>query len=269
MTSAAETLVATRLGADTADRTLLLLHGLYGRGRNWHAVARGVIAGRPEYACWLVDLPHHGDSGRGRHDVSVRGAADDVCEWMAAAGVDANAVLGHSFGGKVALAIADVQRARDLQVWIVDSTPETRAPSGSAWTMLQSVRALPARFASRDALVSALTADGWPSGVGQWMASNLVRDGEGFVWRLDFDVMEHLLHSFFTTDLWPVVEAGAPRHAFHFIKASESSALSEAAVQRLERTSSARATIHRLQGGHWIHADQPQAVIDMLVAALP
>ena len=36
-----------------------------------------------------------------------------------------------------------------LQVWIIDSTPETKPPGGSAWDMLGIVKALPPTFASR------------------------------------------------------------------------------------------------------------------------
>jgi pimeloyl-ACP methyl ester carboxylesterase len=51
-------LAATRVAAVGApDRSLVMLHGIYGRGRNWQAIARAVVAARPEYGCWLVDLP--------------------------------------------------------------------------------------------------------------------------------------------------------------------------------------------------------------------
>ena len=37
----ASTIVAPEAGA--ARRTIVLLHGIYGRGRNWAAIARGLI----------------------------------------------------------------------------------------------------------------------------------------------------------------------------------------------------------------------------------
>ena len=50
----AHTIVASEAG--TARRTIVLLHGIYGRGRNWAAIARGLAARRPEWAAALVDL---------------------------------------------------------------------------------------------------------------------------------------------------------------------------------------------------------------------
>ena len=43
-------MVARLVGSDAADvRPLLMLHGIYGRGRNWLAVARALVARRPDY----------------------------------------------------------------------------------------------------------------------------------------------------------------------------------------------------------------------------
>ena len=100
-------LAVTRLAAgEITSLDLVMLHGIYGRGRNWQAVARAVVAARPDVACWLVDLPHHGASGPGRHGDTVHGLAQDVLDWAGVAGVKPRVVLGHSYGGKVALAMA-------------------------------------------------------------------------------------------------------------------------------------------------------------------
>ena len=262
------TLAANRIGTDEATRALVMLHGIYGRGRNWQAIARAVVAARPHYACWLVDLPHHGDSPAGTHGDSVSGLASDVIDWMQAEAITPAAILGHSYGGKVALGIADQFRDRRLQVWVIDSTPEVKTPSGSAWTMLDLIRRLPHRFATRDEATQALVAGGYTLGVAQWMATNLVRTDEGFAWKLDFDAMERLLNDFFTTDMWHVVESPAPGHDIHFLKASESSAISSAAVTRIEAISTGRVRLHHRDGGHWIHAESPQVVAELLIEHL-
>lgn len=262
-------LAAVRVGSLSAQKTLVMLHGIYGRGRNWAAIAKGLTAARPEYTCVLVDLPHHGESGPGTHGDTIRGVAADLTAWCDAEGLRPDAILGHSFGGKVALAVADLWRDRTLQVWIIDSTPDTREPSGSAWDLLQTVQRMPASFPSRDALIAALTAEGWAAGVSQWMATNLERQGDAFTWRLDFNVMDPLLRDFFATDLWPVVEQPADGHTVHFIKATESSVMSDHAVRRAEAAGSGRVHVHRLEGGHWIHAERPADIVSLLAETLP
>lgn len=261
-------LSATRVGADRAPRALIMLHGIYGRGRNWQTIARAVAAARPDYACWLVDLPHHGESGPGDHGDSVRGFAADVEDWARDHRVPITAVLGHSFGGKVALAVAERRRADALQVWVIDSTPEAKPAGGSAWDMLRVIGGLPAVFASREDAAGGLVAAGYARGVAVWMASNLVRTERGFVWRLDFSAMDRLLHDFFATDLWAVVEQRAAGHDIHFVKASTSSAMSDAAAARVETLADDHVHLHRRSGSHWIHSESPQVVIDLLLAYL-
>jgi esterase len=247
-----------------------MLHGIYGRGRNWQGIARALVAARPEYACWLLDLPHHGLSGPGVHGDGVQGFAEDLRDWTRAAGLAPDAVLGHSYGGKIALAFAaHATGPHPLQIWVIDSTPETKMPSGSAWAMLELIRSLPSRFTTRDEVVEAIAAAGYGVGVARWMATNLVRDGEAFVWRLDFELMERLLHDFFTTDLWSVVESPPTWVELHFLKASESNALSPAGVARLTAATGSRVHLHHRPGGHWIHAESPEAVTALLVAYLP
>ena len=245
-----------------------MLHGIYGRGRNWQGIARALVAARPEYCCWLVDLPYHGESGPGTHGDTVPGIARDLHDWIASAGFTADAMLGHSYGGKVALAYASLDRTAPLQVWVIDSTPETKAPSGSAWTMLELMRRLPQRFVSRDEAVGAIVAGGFTLGVAQWMATNLTREEDAFVWRLDFSAMERLLDDFFVTDLWAIVEDPAPLQEIHFLKASESSTISPNALERLGRAPKDRVLVHHAKGGHWIHAESPQVVVDLLVKHL-
>jgi pimeloyl-ACP methyl ester carboxylesterase len=261
-------LTVSRVGAPTAPHHLIMLHGIYGRGRNWQAIAKAIVAARPDYACWLVDLPHHGDSGPSTHGNTVEGCAADVGDWLDAESITPTAVLGHSFGGKVALALAARRAEATLLVWVIDSTPDVRPASGSAYDMLRVIRGLPSDFASREEAASAFVAAGYAPGVGSWMASNLERRGDRFVWRLDFGVMDELLQSFFVTDLWPVVEHPAAGHTFHFLKASESQALSDAAVERLQRAPADHVTVHRRPGGHWIHAESPGVVTELVVATL-
>jgi esterase len=262
-------LSSSRIAAhESPSRHLVMLHGIYGRGRNWQGIARSLVAARPEYCCWLVDLPYHGDSGPGVHGDTVEGIARDLQDWIASAGFIPDAMLGHSYGGKVALAYALLQMDVPLQVWVIDSTPETKAPSGSAWTMLELIRRLPPRFGSRDEAVDAIVAGGFTLGVAQWMATNLTREQGTFVWRLDFSAMERLLDDFFVTDLWKFVEQPGPSQDVHFLKASESNTISTNALERLERAPKDRVHVHHAAGGHWIHAESPQIVLDLLVKYL-
>ena len=269
----ASTIVAPEAGA--ARRTIVLLHGIYGRGRNWAAIARGLVARRAEWAVALVDLRLHGASPAFNPPHTGAACADDLRDLIARADrwpAPADVVVGHSFGGKVALSLlADGPVPPLSQVWIVDSTPAPGEPDGTAWRMLGLARELPQRVATRSEAIDGLLAGGIDAAVAAWMASNLRRDGEGLVWALDWDAMEALLRDFFLRDLWRVVEAPPPGVALHFIKATQSSRLSEEACARIEAAGRAtgRVHLHRVEGGHWVHTDNPAVVTALLADALP
>ncbi len=274
--SIASPMVARRVGADGPGvRHLVMLHGIYGRGRNWLAVARTLVEQRPDWCCWLADMRHHGDAPRSAEAGTIEQMAEDIETWGAAEGVAPDAVLGHSFGGKVALAHARFAHARALQTWVIDSTPDVTTPSGSAWEMLRVVRGLPDSFASRQDAVAGIESGGFDTFVAQWMSTNLAQRDGRYHWALDFDVMATLLDAFFATSYWDVLDPGSVLHDIHVLKATRSSVISSDAVARLERlerhpvAGHARVHLHEREGGHWIHAESPQVVVALLAEFLP
>lgn len=248
---------------------LYVLHGMYGAGRNWGTVSRRLVERRPDWGCLLIDLRQHGASQGFPPPHRVSDAAADLVALQTVTQKSARAVLGHSFGGKVALAYLQQADEPPRQVWVIDSTPEAGEPRGSAWEMLKNLRALPDRFESRDAAVNALTAAGSTEAVAQWMALNLVRADDGtFRWRFDLDAVEALLRDFFALDLWGVVEAPPPGADVHFVKATESSVLSAQTLERLE-AAGPNVHVHTVTGGHWLNADNPDALVELLAESLP
>jgi esterase len=255
----------------TPDRWMLVLHGIYGSGRNWGTIARRLVEARPEWGCLLTDLRMHGASQGFAGPHTVAAAAGDVEALIDGLDVEVGAVMGHSFGGKVALMVArDHAPAALRQVWVMDSTPAARAPDGTAWRMIEAVRALPADFGGRAEAVEGLMARGYDEGVAQWMAINLAPEEGRYRWRLDFDAMEEMLRDFFRTDLWSVVETPPPGVQIHFVKATASDTLEPPAASRVQAASaSGQVFLHHLQGGHWLNTDNPQGVLDLLSRHLP
>jgi esterase len=269
----AQPLAHTRLTAPGAspERWVTVLHGVFGQGRNWTSVLRGAVERRPEWGALLVDLRLHGASQDFQRPHTVEAAAGDVRALLAGLELPGTAVLGHSFGGKVALRLMDDPPAGLEQVWVIDSTPDAKEPSGSAWEMIEVVRGLPQSFAARAEAVSALQEAGYAPGIAQWMAMNLEPGGEGYVWRLDFDALEEILRDFFADDLWAAVESPPPGVEIHFVRAEGGSVISRQAAERIEALegASGRVHLHRLEGGHWLNADNPEGIVELLAELLP
>lgn len=270
-----DSLHVTAAGATgTATLRMMMLHGIYGRGRNWMSMAREIAAARPEWGALLVDLRLHGDSPALDPPHTVDAAAADVravIDTESANGAPVRALLGHSFGGKVTLAVAATPPDALRQIWVIDASPGAGTPAGSAWDMLTHVRSLPPAFKARADAIAGLEKLGWPTGVASWMATNLrYADGE-FRWTLDFDAMETLLHSYFTTDLWHVIESPPANLDVHIVKATQSSTVNEEACARITRAAEAtgRVHLHRVEGSHWVHTDNPKALVALVSEWLP
>ena len=261
-----------RVTGDAAEPRawMYVLHGIYGAGRNWASVVRRIVRERPEWGGLLIDLRQHGDSQGFAGPHTVQAAAADLDSLAEHTGIRPDVVLGHSFGGKVALVHAGQTASAPRQVWVIDSTPQEREPDGSAWDMLKLLESLPRRFDSRDDLIAQLMERGQPKMLAQWMATNLVSDNGDYRWRFDFDSIRELLMSFFDTDAWAVVEHPPEGTEIHLVKAEESRVLSGAALQRAEAASAGgRTFVHRVPGGHWVNADSPAALEALLVQMLP
>ena len=273
MTTQDPILAHTRVIAKDAEPKmwLLMLHGIYGSGRNWGTIARRLVEARPEWGVLLVDLRNHGGSRGFSGPHTLHAAAADVDRLVAQLDFHAAAVVGHSFGGKVALVYAQHHGDELRQVWVMDSTPAVREPEGSAWGMIELVRGLPEEFASRQEAVQALMDAGLNEGLAQWMAINLEPVDGRYRWRIDFGVMEEMLRDFFRTDLWEVVVHPPEGVEIHFVKATESNTLDAESARRVEAAGAAngRVHLHQLEGGHWINTDNPEGVVDLLRARLP
>ena len=253
-------------------RWMLVLHGIFGAGRNWASVARRFVSDRPDWGAVLVDLREHGRSQGFPPPHTVEACARDLLRLVADRGIEASAVLGHSFGGKVAMRFAQLAAvepsAPHLEcIWVIDSTPSPRPPSGSAWAMLGVLDRHPGPFEDRASAVAAVQEEGYAVGVAQWMSTNLVRNASGgLVWRLDPDSMRALLESFFELDLWGVVEHPSAGTAIHLVRAVDSSIVDESVRDRFEAAGLATgsAHLHELEGGHWLNADNPEGLAELL-----
>jgi esterase len=98
---------------------LVVLHGLFGSGRNWRGVARKLTA---THAVHCVDLRNHGGSPWA-DSMGYIELADDVLQLIARLRLDRPAVMGHSMGGKTAMALALRQPSVVRRLVVVDIAP--------------------------------------------------------------------------------------------------------------------------------------------------
>ena len=100
---------------------LVVLHGLMGSSRNWR-VAGAELARAGAGHVLAPDLRNHGKSPHA-DEMSFEAMVADVLAWLDARGLGRVTLLGHSMGGKVAMALACRHPARVGRLVVVDVAP--------------------------------------------------------------------------------------------------------------------------------------------------
>lgn len=259
------------------ERSFLLLHGILGSGANLRTIARRFVAERPRWAAVLVDLRRHGASLDVAGPDTLEQAAVDVAELARSLALPAGAVLGHSFGGKVALQwlAAAREQARLEHVHVIDSNPGARPDArGSEGTLrvVDVLDALPYPFESREAFVQAVLAQDPRPTLAQWLAMSLRREGDGWRFGPPLASIRALLASYFAADLWPVVESPPEGTQVHLVIGDRSTVLDAADRARASEIAAqlpARVTVDVLPTDHWVHAEDPDGLLRVLLARGP
>jgi pimeloyl-ACP methyl ester carboxylesterase len=254
-------------------RWALVLHGILGSGANFRTFARR-LANEVSGSGWgfvLVDLRGHGASEVGSPPHTITAAAADLRELEA--DLPIAAVIGHSFGGKVALAYADDRRARGAalaRASVLDSSPTPRPaidrPDDSR-RLLDVLRSVPQPLPSRERFLELVEGAGYPRAISEWLAMNVRRAPDGFRLRLDLDVMTDLIGSYFALDAWPLLERIIATTAVDYVIGGASDSVSVDDRQRLEALAAhaPRLAIHVLpDAGHWVHVDDPDGLLRTL-----
>jgi esterase len=263
----------------TPDRWLMITHGIYGSGGNWRSIARKILERRPAWGAVLVDLRGHGRSEQGPPPHTIAACADDVralIDELAAGGTQVRAIAGHSFGGKVMLAVR-AARADLAHTWVLDSTPSRRpgmweGADNDVREVWEAMRALPRDWPRREDFIGALTSRGFSAQLAQWLAMSLhpITGAAGFRLALDLDAIREMLTSYYETDLWSAVEDPALPGDVHLIVAGRSETVNASDRARLAAEPPERRVHTHIiaDAGHWLHIDAPAAVVDRIAAAL-
>ncbi len=247
---------------------MVFLHGLFGRGKNFTNVAKGL---QPEFSCLLVDLPNHGDSAW-TETFGYAAMADTVAEELrsgfAAEGpVD---VVGHSMGGKVAMILALRHPEIVRRLVVVDIAPvDTResdkdSPRGNFEHLLGALSRLDLRGMTHRSQADAALRDQIPEDqVRGFLLQNLRHRDGSFTWQPNLALLHGNLEA---VGAWPTGDvAGCTFTGPVLWIAGEHSAYiqdEDAPVMRSLFPRTVRITIRG--ASHWVHADRPREFIDAL-----
>ncbi|MBF8269185.1 MAG: AB hydrolase-1 protein [Gammaproteobacteria bacterium] len=243
---------------------VLILHGLFGSSRNWTVFARKLAL---HYQVLTVDLRNHGNSGH-TATMSYREMAADIQQFLQSRGYNQASIIGHSMGGKVAMTFALTYPSMIDRLIVLDTAPVAYCNNRNNFhVLIDSLEALPlTELTGRKHADELLTSNIPDIQLRLYLLQNLVQDGAGHRWRINLSALKQGLAelSHFPAFAATSMHTGAslflggsdsdhlqPRHheaIFNYFREAQIEIIDEA--------------------GHWLHIDQPEAVLNRIVPFL-
>ncbi len=243
------------------QRVVVLLHGFLGQGRNLATLSRRWADAAPGLRILVPDLPGHGSAAPPAPDASLPELAADVVETAEAAGAVSFEIVGHSFGGRVALSALEGWPERIARVTLLDIAPGAIARGvGGSEEIVEILAQAPAEVAAREEMRAWLSARGLSPAIAAWLMTNLVDSGKAFVWRFDRAALRALHPRIRAADQWDVVARHPTRVAV--LRGGDSPYVTDADVARLAALGIVVRTI--AGAGHFVHIDAPDALLAAL-----
>ncbi len=234
-------------GRKTDAPPLLIAHGLFGSARNWRAIA-GRLGSEREVI--TVDMRNHGESPRAGSQ-GYEEMAGDLAEVIAAHGACAD-VLGHSMGGKAAMALALTRPEKVRKLIVADISPVPYPHSHDG--LIEAMRALdPSAFATRAEADAALARHVEDPAIRAFLLQSL--DLKGRRWKINLEVLAREMGRITG---WPDF-TGAFEGPTLFIAGGNSDYI-RPAHRAATKAQFPNARFVKIPGaGHWLHAEKPEA----------
>lgn len=176
--------LATTMYGETGS-PVVVLHGLFGSGRNWMTVARRLSA---RHRVVAADLRNHGSSPW-TDSMSYPEMAADVYETVGALGLGPVALVGHSMGGKTAMLTALRYPSAVERLVVVDAAPVAYPPAFEEYARAMRTADLSAVHRRADVDAQLTDAVPWPP-TRAFLLQNLILDEAGARWRPNLPVIE-------------------------------------------------------------------------------
>lgn len=233
---------------------LIILHGLFGMLDNWQRISRELST---DFEVWLVDQRNHGRSPHADTH-SYDDLADDLKQFIASHEIAKPLLIGHSMGGKTVMRFAQKYPGVASGVVVVDMGVKQYPIHHDH--IIEALNAVPLdRVSSRSEAEEYLAQHIKDFGVKQFLLKNLHRKPEGdYEWRFNLPVLEQSM---------PDIVAALPSETAPvktlFLYGSQSDYVLPGDFELL-RKCFPDSEFQAVDAGHWVHAEQPETVIQAI-----
>lgn len=241
--------------------SLIILHGLFGMLDNWKTLAKEF---EKQFTVYLVDQRNHGKSPH-TPDHSYQLMADDLKEFMLQQNITTTYLLGHSMGGKTAMQFA-LNFPEMVEKLIVVDMGIKRYESGHDH-VFDAIHAVELnKVHSRNDAEKMLDEFIPSAGTRQFILKNLTRNPNGtYQWKFN---PEALTNNFETEILAPIKTEIPFNKPTLFIRGEKSQYILNEDWNSIQKVFPNAELVSIEQAGHWVHADQPEKLLEAVTRFL-
>lgn len=237
---------------------VILLHGLFGAARNFGAIQRAIAS---RFRVVALDMRNHGDSP---HEPDMRYAtqAADIRETLLSLGIEKAAVIGHSMGGKAAMAMALRWPDQVERLLVADIAPITYVHGNNLIAAAMSAIPLTPTLTRHEADAALTEAVPRPD-IRAFLLQNL-RFGPSPRWRIGLTEITAAIPDL---EGWADLPGAYPGPSLFVTGANSDYVLPEHRPAIRAQFPLARFVAVK-NAGHWVHADNAAGFLSVLEAFL-
>lgn len=231
---------------------LVILHGLLGSADNWYSISKEL---ETEFTIYLVDQRNHGDSPHS-DEWNYQVMAEDLLELLNEEGLEKVYLMGHSMGGKTAMTFAVNNPERVERLIVADISPRYYPVHHEViLNGLQSIDL--SKIKSRKEADDTLARHIPEIGIRQFLLKNLGRTSEGFNWKINLPVIVEKIEEVGEE----LIEDSKYEGPTLFLAGEKSDYIQEKDLPKILAHFPEYDLITIPKAGHWLHAEQPHAVV--------
>lgn len=237
---------------------LLILHGLFGSSDNWLTIAKQLAA---SYHVFIIDQRNHGQSPHSNiWNYTVM--AQDIEDFCIQHQLNEIYIVGHSMGGKTVMKLAELFPKRIKKMMVIDIAP--RYYPVHHHQILNALKSIDfnivnTRKQAEEVLHNAIE----DFGTRQFLLKNIYWiDENKLAWRFNLEVIAN--HIEIVGETTPPELTAICEIPVCFVKGEKSDYIKKEDEQLIASQFSNSEILTIANAGHWVHAENPTALLNLI-----
>ena len=237
----------------------IILHGLFGRGKNWHQIAK-TLSTKVSEIFITIDLRNHGDS-ISSENLTYTLMAQDIFTFIKELNLNKVSIIGHSMGGKVAMMFTLMHKNLIENLIIVDIAP-VKYLLNEKEIVDHLLEIDIENISSRKEAETKLDKKLKNKNLTLFLLQNLIKTDASYKWLINLKILKNSMNELRDFPINNFIEFNRPILCIF----GENSNYVTPENKSDFRKFFPKVIFHQFQNtGHWLHAEKPKEFVEKIV----